>query len=364
MNLENQAKQAFRNELQQLRVLLDGTRSEHQKIIKWIDGHYFASGKVGKAVAFVLPTRACKYARAGHGGCSFCTLPTDNPMDPSLEDLQQLPERAYELFVKEQSQDPSVRAVKFYTSGSFFDPWELPEVIRAEILQKFNPIVDEIIVENRCEYVIKKHIEHSLKYVAPEKLIVAIGQESTDNEINERANNKGHTLKQFHRAAKLLQSYNVRVKGYILLKPIFISELAAVHDALQSARDMHEIGVNSISINSAYIGKGTLMEKLFYEHRYTPPWLWSVLNVTKAIKELVGDSVSVICDPIAAGKERGPQNCGRCDAEFKAKLKAFSTTQDIQQITGLHCSCQAIYDTAIATENLYSGFGVFKLPRH
>ncbi len=347
-----------------LRVLSDQTRKEHERIINWKDQHYFGNGKQGSSLAMVLPTRACKYARAKHGGCSFCTLPTDNPYNPTEEMIKRIPSHAIEIFQRKQKEDPELRAVKFYTSGSFLDPWELPTETKQELLRLFVPIVDEIVIETRCEYVIKKHIKSTLDVVDPQKLIVAIGQETTNDEINERANNKGHSFKQFRRAVNLLQSYDIKVKGYVLLKPIFVSEIQAYKDALLTAKNMYDLGVTGISINPCYIGKGTLMEELFQSGSYRPPWLWTVLEVTKKIKRMVGEDVIVITDPVAAGKERGPQNCGKCDSLFRENLKKFSGTQNMNHISKIHCDCFEVYERYLQVEHLKSGYGVLNLKSH
>lgn len=348
----------FTQEICRLRILSDQERVEHQRITNWIDKHYYADGSVGHSLAMVLPTRACKYARAKHGGCSFCTLPSDNPLNPTEEQLHDLPRRALEIYQEKKAMIPDLDAVKFYTSGSFLDPWELPEQVRGEMLETFDKVTREIVIETRNEYVIKKHLDHTKQFINPQKLIVAIGQESTDDEINARANNKGHKLRQFQRAVNLLKEYNFRVKAYILLKPIFTSEAAAVQDALLAAKRMKDIKIDGISINPCYIGKGTLMEKLFKRKAYSPPWLWSVFDVTKQIKELVGSNVIVICDPVAAGKERGPQNCGKCDNQFRDVLKEFSGTQNLEILDQLNCECRESYDTLLITENLYNGNGI------
>ena len=358
MRANKEDSKAFTIEIGNLRVISDSTRKDHDKIINWIDGHKFKDGSTGKSIAFILPTKACKYARASHGGCSFCTLPTDNPWNPSDELLNALPDRCVEIFERKKKEFPELRAAKFYTSGSFLDPWELPLEVRADILKKFSQISDEIVIETRCEYVTRKQLDHAIQFVDSSKLIIAIGQESTNDEINARANNKGHTLKQFTRASNLIHEYNAHVKGYILLKPIFVSELLAVFDAINSAKEMLDLGVDSISINPCYIGKGTLMEKLFKGNEYKPPWLWSVLEVTKRIKEMGGENLIVISDPVAAGQDRGPRNCGQCDRTFREVLKEFSATQDLSLLNTLECDCRSTYHEILRMEDLSWGNGV------
>ena len=206
-----------------------------------------------------------------------------------------------------------------------------------------------------------RNIENLLEVCEPEKIIIAIGQETTDDEINKRSINKGHTLKQFQRAVLKLKSYNIETKGYILLKPIFLSEYAALEDAIRTASDMKKLGVRNISINPSYIGKATLMDEMYKYDRYRPPWLWTVYFTTLNIKQLFGSEARIICDPVAAGSDRGPKNCGECDDLFKSLLKSFSATQDTVSLieNEPECSCHEIYLSSIKTETLYNGMGVY-----
>ncbi|OLS21095.1 MAG: hypothetical protein HeimC2_34710 [Candidatus Heimdallarchaeota archaeon LC_2] len=351
----------FKNLLFNLRVISNDQRKiNHDKIISWIDDHPNPDGSVSKALTYVLPTKGCKYAMAKHGGCSMCTLPMDNPLEPTEEEISILPQRSLEIF-KEKGGSDVFSAVKFYTSGSFLDRWEIPSKIQQDFMKLFKDQVDEIILETRCEFVNKKNIENLLEVIDSRKLVIAIGQESTDDEINKRSINKGHTLKQFARAVKILNSYNVGVKGYILLKPIFLSEYAALEDAIRTGAAMKKLGVENISINPSYIGKATLMDEMYKYDNYRPPWLWSVYFSALKIKKLLGSSARIICDPVAAGSDRGPKNCGECDADFKTLLKSFSATQDLQSLLNdvPKCVCKEIYLSSINSEILYNGMGVY-----
>ena len=352
----------FTTELLKLRIESNKLRSEsHDHIINWVDNSPFKNSKgtivPGKSLTFVLPTKGCKYAMAKHGGCSMCTLPMDNPLNPSSQVIDSLPERTLEIFNKKGGVE-EFKGVKFYTSGSFLDRWELNEDVRKNILRKFVDIVDEITIETRCEFVNSKNLDDILKVVPAKKLIVAIGQETTDDEINRRSVNKGHKYLQFKRAVNILKSYGIRIKGYILLKSIFMSELSSIDDALRTAKHMYDLKVDYISINPCYIGKKTLMEQLFKQKTYRSPWLWSVYYTTVSIKKLVQSETIVICDPVAAGSERGPRNCGICDKEVKQQLKEFSSTQDLDNLIGLECECYDVYSSVLNTEHLSNGMGM------
>ena len=368
MRAKAENERIFTVEIGKLRVMSNQMREQmHQHIINWVDESPFLEddGSItsGLSLTMVLPTKGCKYAMADHGGCSMCTLPMDNPLNPTDEAIHSLPERTWELF-NQKGGAQKFRGVKFYTSGSYLDRWELPVDTQKAILAKFVDHVDEITIETRCEYVLRTHLEDILEVVPASKLIVAIGQETTDDEINKRSVNKGHKYRQFKRAVELLHSYGIKSKGYILLKSIFMSELSALDDVLRTAKHMHDLGVKNISINPCYIGKKTLMEQMFYQGTYRPPWLWTVYYATIAVKQLVGDSVRVISDPVAAGSDRGPRNCGVCDKSIKSHLKQFSATQDISILDDLTCGCQSVYHAALNTEHLANGMGTTEIFYH
>ncbi|MHA2250581.1 MAG: archaeosine biosynthesis radical SAM protein RaSEA [Candidatus Kariarchaeaceae archaeon] len=359
MRADPSKKKIFTKELYTLRVLSNQQRKdETTRMINWVDEYSSTDGNRRKALVFVLPTKGCKYALGKHGGCSMCTLPMDNPMNPSEESISSLPERTWEIFQKKGGME-EFNGVKFYTSGSFLDRWELPIPVRNGLLNKFK-MLEEITIETRCEFVTEKNIDLLIENVPKEKLVVAIGQETTDDEINQRSINKGHTKKQFRRAVELLHLKGIQVKGYILLKPLFMSESSALEDAIRSATYMKELRIQNISINPAYIGKATLMEALFNEGVYQPPWLWSVYFTTLNLKKLMGNEGRIISDPVAAGSERGPRNCGRCDKRFKEGLKEFSATQEISILEELYCDCLDLYQSTLVTEHLSSGMGISK----
>ncbi|MDH5401994.1 MAG: archaeosine biosynthesis radical SAM protein RaSEA [Candidatus Heimdallarchaeota archaeon] len=348
----------FTSFIGELRVKSNQERKlHHDKIINWIDEYPMKDGKRGLALTMILPTKGCKYAMAKHGGCSMCTLPMDNPLQPTETLIKSLPQRCVDIFNAKGGKEKFV-AVKFYTSGSFLDRWELPIEVRDNILRTFAELVDEITIETRCEFVTRKQLTSIIDIIPPSKLIVAIGQETTDDEINKRSINKGHTLNQFKRAVNILRTLGIQTKGYVLLKPIFLSELASVEDAIRTIETMKSVQIQHVSINPAYIGKMTLMDFMFKYREYQPPWLWSVLIVTKKAKEILGSSVRLISDPVAAGSERGPSNCKECNPIFKEALKEFSATQDVGILNKLACDCYEIYKSTIYNEILSNGMGI------
>ena len=351
----------FKEEIGRIRAQATTKRKHDFKIRAWLEGAPLPNGGKGTSLTFVLPTRGCKFAEAKHGGCSMCGYPNENPLDPPLQYLETLPEKTMEIFHSKKVKGPMV--VKFFTSGSFLDKLEIPVHIREQLLQQFCEIeqIKEIIIESRTEYIIKKNLESITSITHPEKLTIAIGLETADDEINKRSINKGMTWKQFLRAVTLAKQYQVNLKAYVLLKPLFISELMAVKDAIQTAEKAIEVGVETISLNLSNIQKYTLMEHVFYQHGYRPPWLWSALFILKHLKNKYPKH-RIMSDPIAAGTIRGPRNCGNCDREFQKQILKYSETQQLEHLETLDCSCKTVYESLLVHEAIGSGTGVLNNP--
>ena len=94
MRTNKEDERAFTVEIGKLRVLSTELRKEeHDKFINWIDVNPMRDGSVSQVLTIVLPTRGCKFALAWHGGCTMCSLPSDNPRNPSESFVKSFAER-------------------------------------------------------------------------------------------------------------------------------------------------------------------------------------------------------------------------------------------------------------------------------
>jgi radical SAM enzyme (TIGR01210 family) len=95
--------------------------------------------------------------------------------------------------LKEQIEQVQPQVVKVYTSGSFFDPAEVPPDIQEYLIHQVRG--KTLIVESRCEYV---DLERLSRYVdiireggEAGTIVVAIGLETTSDPIREKCIDKG-----------------------------------------------------------------------------------------------------------------------------------------------------------------------------
>jgi len=283
-------------------------------------------GEIVDCITVILRTIGCYW-----NSCLMCGYKRDSYPATEKELVEQV---NYAL----SEQTP---VVKIFTSGSFFDDREVSPSVRAYIRKKIEELgVEKLIVESRPEFI----TEEKLKEFEGINLEVGIGLETANDFIREYCINKGFKFKDFERAAKILKDFGFRVKAYLLLKPPFLSEKEAIEDVVFSANVVGDL-VDVVSINPTNVQKDTFVEKLWKMGLYRPPWLWSAVEVLKRI------SIEAICDPVAAGKIRGPHNCGICDLKVAKAIKEFSLTQDKTVFENLSCECIAKWKKVLKIED-------------
>jgi len=298
-------------------------------------------GKIVDTLVIILRTKGCRWAY--HSGCSMCGYFNDTNSNISTDDLLAQIEEARNKYSGE-------KMVKVFTSGSFLDDWEVPPVVQKEIYGSFES-AERIIVETRPEYVTREKVKELKKY---DNIMVALGLESANDTTLKYRINKGFEVKDYVKAAELLNSYKIPVKTYILLKPPFITEGMAIEEAIKSiifASRYSEV----ISLNPMNIQNNTLVEYLWRRGEYRAPWLWSVVEVLKRTYEIGKDVVSY---PTAGGTKRGAHNCGRCDEKVLKGINQFSLTQEVKYLEELDCPCRQRWEKIVKYEGYFWDYSI------
>ncbi len=302
-------------------------RSERTDYVTTYTEREFFNGKSTTERVLILRTRGCSWSY--HSGCSMCGYWDDTNPNIGKEEL----ERQINAFIRDF---PKGEVLKIFTSGSFFDPLEVDPAVQERIMDTVLAGYENLIVESRPEY-IKRVIGGLRKYAG--RVQVAIGLESTDPSILKSSVNKNYDFEDFKGAASLLRDNGISVRAYLLLKPPFLTEREAIEDSIKSARDLAPYS-DFISINPMNIQRGTLVEKLYREGNYRPPWLWSVVTVLQSLRDLGVPVVSLIT---ASGKRRGAHNGHICDRKFSEGIRRYSETLDFSYLDELNCECSGAW---------------------
>jgi radical SAM enzyme (TIGR01210 family) len=300
-------------------------------------------------VTVVIPTRGCSWALSEDGGCSVCGYVNDSSRDKSIPS-EQIITKIKNLLNQANPNKPI--ELKLFNSGSFFDERDVPRNLRLEIIDlvKKNPNIFKLSVESRPRFILNNLniVKETKKLLENILLEIGIGLESSNNVILKDCWNKGSTFEEYDRSVKTLRSLEMLIKSYILIKPPFLTEVEAINDAVSTAYDAINVGTDVLSFNPCTVQNGTLVHHLQNKNRYQPPWLWSILFIIKAIRQKYPD-LDIICEPVAAGKQRGPHNCGKCDKTVLDLINKVLTNVQIPEDLSEICSCFSIWQFLIST---------------
>jgi len=244
--------------------------------------------------------------------------------------------------------------VKIFTSGSFFDPDEIKEKIQTKILQELSKTTKKIAVESRPEYITDNHLKKCDNNLSESSLEVGIGLESAQDDIRNFNINKGFNFQDYQTAANVLHDHHHLLKTYVLVKPPFLTEDQAIHDAFETIRAIADI-TDTISLNPTNVQRATLVEYLWKRQYYRPPWLWSIIEILKQGSKKTNKRLQ--CDVVGGGSRRGPHNCRNCDKPVLKNIRKFSLTQDLSDLSVSECECKQQWHDQINLEPL--SFGSF-----
>lgn len=297
-------------------------------------------GKAVDAGVIILRTSGCSHFHSG--GCSMCGYNIESDRSMSGEDI-------IKQFAGAMASLGEVGMVKVYTSGSFLDEREVPAGATSHILKDCADRGARLLIESRPEYITEESLGRTLS--VHEDIELAIGLESANDNVLKHSINKGFTVADYDRAATLMKERGVDLRTYILLKPPFLTEKEAVEDAVATAGHAAPFS-HSISLNAVNVQKGTLVERLWKDWSYRPPWLWSVLDVAE---RCAGLGPKLLCDPVGGGTQRGAHNCGECDSVILDGLKAFTASQDLSRLARPECRCVDTYSALLELEGMVVG---------
>ncbi|HIE63663.1 MAG TPA: TIGR01210 family radical SAM protein, partial [Candidatus Poseidoniales archaeon] len=296
------------------------------------------------AATVILRTRGCVWW--WKSGCTFCGYFNDVRDDVTADDLFAQWDEA-----KRKTNDfNGCSMVKVYTSGTFFEDREIPVEFQDFVLKETHEKGLHLIVEAQA------HLCHpdKLAWVAERHpgCTVAIGLEALDDTVLRFHCNKGFSTKTWRKSVDDLRTAGLRVKTYLLFKPPFMSEGDALNLTNEWLREVAPLS-DEVSINPMNIQKGTIVDRIFRNREYRPPWLWSLVEMIECTHDDIVDSnCRTIVHPTAGGRIRGAHNCKKCDAEVVAAIERYSVSRNLDEFRGLDCDCKKVWRAEIINDSI------------
>lgn len=306
------------------------SRTEEKPLAAWT-GRDLMNNEIRKTLTIILKSGGCRWNRCTMCGYRFERYPQmyrDDLAHRMLSQIQWI-ERNYRL--------DEYDLVKIFSSGSIFDQDEVP----ANVLNRLGTLFSGkiIMAETRPEYIAGNVIREFLDLIDTGDheipLYVAMGLETTNDQIRKKSIDKGFLFADFIRASSAARNEGAGVKAYLLMKPLFLTEREAITDMKTSIAEAAPY-TDLISMNLCTVQKRTDLEYYWKRGGYRPPYLWSALDV------LLSTTHQVSCDPVGGGYTRGPHNCGGCDSPIKKAIDEYSLSFDpaiLREAWKNECGC-------------------------
>ncbi|QLD86883.1 archaeosine biosynthesis radical SAM protein RaSEA [Natronomonas halophila] len=334
--------------MRDIRARNDETYDPTEPTRVWLDEDNTPDG-VYQSLTIILNTGGCRWARAG--GCTMCGYVAESVDGGSVghENLMTQIEACLEHERENADDGEKAGLIKIYTSGSFLDEREVPAETREAIAETFSDR-DRMVVESLPDFVDREKVrDYTDRGLETD---VAIGLETATDRVRHDAVNKYFDFEDFEDACEEAKAAGAGVKAYLLMKPPFLAEPDAVEDMKRSIRKCAAVdGCHTVSMNPCNVQRHTMVEELYHDGGYRPPWLWSVADILESTAD--ADAI-VVSDPVGHGSDRGPHNCGECDDLVQKAIKDFDLRQDPSVFEEVSCECEATWEYVMAEETSYN----------
>lgn len=302
--------------------------------------------EVLNSVTVILRSGGCSWNR-----CLMCQYRHERYHDFTVDDLTSAMKEQIETLA-DSIREHNPPLVKIYTSGSFFDDQEVPPAVREEIAALCNGRL--LTVECRADFVdhekIAAYRTRLLDNSGAGGLVIAIGLETSSDLIRDKCIDKGLTFAQYVTASGDIRRAGGLVKTYLLCKPAYVTEREAFEDMISSVRDIMP-HTDLISMNPCSVQRHTIVERLWRQGSYRPPYLWSVAKI------LAESPVHITCDPLGGGQKRGAHNCGTCDQMILDAIREYNLNADqelIRSVMEMSCGCKKEWEFVMEHEQPYA----------
>lgn len=285
----------------------------------------------------LLPGKGCTWRTSGEG-CTMCGFTEKiKKISNKIGDREIIAlYKVAELITVKMKPD----IITIYNAGSFINDQEISKKAQYEIFKKIrkHPTVKELLIESRAEFINENKIKFIKKNLGNKNLTIAIGLESQNDKIRNKYINKNLSKNTYEDSIKILKNNNIRSLTYVFIKPIYVKEREAIKEAIKTVKYAFATGTDEVALESAFIQKNTLMEKLYNKNEFNPPWLWSIIKVVKETYNLGPVHLGGFDDeprPSAV-----PENCPKCSKKIKEILEKYRHSYSTETLDKIDCECK------------------------
>ena len=299
-----------------------------------------------RAVIYLL-TNGCEWALKDGNGCTMCghlakqtkreiPISTDDYIQQFKSEFDTIDFRRYPI-------------LNVYNNGSIFNEYEISGEAVFSILKLIaeKQEIKMLVIESRPEFITEEKIMKVKSICGDIFVEVAVGLELKDDYLRQVCINKGFSLRQYDKAAKIVRKH-LNLRTYVLLKPPFLSEKEAIEQAIKTVQHAFLMGSSTVSLEACTVQDYTLVKYLSDRKQYRPAWLWSIIEVIRRTSHM--GKIIIGLFQFYPSPTNVPCNCPKCNHKVMDAMKAYNRTLDIGVFDDIDCECRKEWEKMLAEQ--------------
>lgn len=309
--------------------------------------HY--TEKPVREIQIIFAAHGCVKALSKQAPCTMCGFINESNFGKFVSPKDLIKQFDYTTRLRNFKKS---RIVTLLNSGSIFCETEFPQKAREYIFKKLNSYknIYEVIIESRPEFVTEKIVKETKELLKDKKVELSFGLEAVTDIVREQFINKGFSRKDFERAIKLAKKYEFDTHCYVLLKPPFLTEKEAINEAIKTVKYCFKIGVFGVTVMPCGVQENTLIEFLYKNKEYRSPWLWSVIEVIKKVRNKEYVRIGTSEENVVHLND--PHNCSKCNTKTLRAFEKYNIRHNISVFDKLDCKCRKEWQKELKIKNI------------
>jgi uncharacterized Fe-S cluster-containing MiaB family protein len=246
-----------------------------------------------------------------------------------------------------------------------FDEWEVPDDARREILSLVRETrCRSLSCETRADTLADRNVKEYVSILDNKATSIEIGLESASAWVLKYCLNKSLKPSSYLKAIRLLRKHGVRSIANITLGSPFLSVSESIEDAVASVVWALDAGTDECTVFPVHVKQWTLAEWLWRRNLYSPPSLWSLVEVLwrlgpqlmpkvtiswyKPYRQKTGRSELDLAKDLAL--VLSPTTCDHCVAEVVDMLDTFRCGGNftlVERLKTFRCPCKAQWQASL-----------------
>jgi len=313
-------------------------------------------GNINRLMA-VYKTKGCFYDKY-EKGCTMCNFAfyADNNVNENnivTQHSQILSQLAFGRYAQ----------FDLLTLGNFFNDQEMSNELRLKMLRPLAeiPTLKRVLIESRHVYTNEQKLSDAKKCLRPDQTLeFALGYEAVTEKVRNGILNKGVKEEHLDEIMQFCKNAGVDFVAYVLIKPHKLTEYEGIIEATNTAVHVLKKAASydlraRIAFEPVFVTEGKEIETYYLKGVYTPPKLWSVIDVLyRTIVKLEADFykgclfVGLNDENLSHG--RFAHNCNVCNSNVVKSIQEFNGLQDIDRLMKISCDCKGEWERDINSE--------------